>query len=128
MKTDTYYWEICKCNFKNYNFLLYFYFREDLEGVDDCASAKAYALATILKQFGAKSPQAVAILERCPTFVAKEKSLFRFLQRNKKVRSYFYFFNCITGHHMSNLKASVLKSIFYMFWFLLVLMEWRCSF
>lgn len=53
-----------------------------MEGVDDRATAKAYALATIMKQFGAKSPP---VLERCPTFVAKEKSLFRFLQRNKKV-------------------------------------------
>lgn len=66
----------------NKYYLLYFNNSEDLEGVDDRATAKAYALATIMKQFGAKSPP---VLERCPTFVAKEKSLFRFLQRNKKV-------------------------------------------
>ncbi|XP_076337341.1 uncharacterized protein LOC143239760 [Tachypleus tridentatus] len=61
-------------------------YSEDLEKADDKTSALVAALATVLKQFGVKSQQAVNLIERCPIFVAKEKKL-RFLQRNKKAIS-----------------------------------------
>ncbi|XP_054710191.1 rho guanine nucleotide exchange factor 11-like [Uloborus diversus] len=57
---------------------------EDVESADDRTSAKAYALATFLKQYGVKMQQQYSCLKRCPTFVAKDSSIFRFLQRNKK--------------------------------------------
>ncbi|XP_076339826.1 uncharacterized protein LOC143240749 [Tachypleus tridentatus] len=61
-------------------------YSEDLEKADDKTSALVAALATVLKQFGVKSQQAVNLIERCPIFVAKEKKLW-FLQRNKKAIS-----------------------------------------
>ncbi|XP_022252947.1 uncharacterized protein LOC106468289 isoform X2 [Limulus polyphemus] len=57
---------------------------EDFENADDKTSAMVAALATVLKQFGVKNQQAVNMIERCPSFVAKEKTRLRFLQRNKK--------------------------------------------
>lgn len=58
---------------------------EDLESASDKILATASAVATILKQFGSKSPHVINVTDRCPTFVAKEKTRLRFLQRNKKV-------------------------------------------
>ncbi|GFU54515.1 rho guanine nucleotide exchange factor 12 [Nephila pilipes] len=61
-------------------------YSEEMEGIDDRSVAKIYALATVLKQFGIKNAQLLSIIEKCPTFVGKEKSFITsLLQRNKKV-------------------------------------------
>ncbi|XP_059352052.1 rho guanine nucleotide exchange factor 11-like [Daphnia carinata] len=59
---------------------------EDLENSSDRNQAIASSLATVLqKNFNVKSPQATSQIERCPTFVAKEKSIKpKFLSKNKK--------------------------------------------
>lgn len=64
-----------------------FHFREDLESSSDRNQAIASSLATMLqKNFNVKSPFAMNVIERCPTFVAKEKSIkSKFLSKNKKV-------------------------------------------
>ncbi|KAH9367645.1 hypothetical protein HPB48_013643 [Haemaphysalis longicornis] len=48
--------------------------REEPENLTDYKSALASALATVLKSFGVKTPSALALMERFPTFVAREKS------------------------------------------------------
>lgn len=62
--------------------------REDLENSNDRNQAVASSLATVLqKNFNVKGPLATSLIERCPTFVAKEKSIKpKFLSKNKKVR------------------------------------------
>lgn len=61
-------------------------YSEEMEGLDDRSVAKIYALATVLKQFGIKNAQLLSVIEKCPTFVGKEKSFITsLLQRNKKV-------------------------------------------
>ena len=64
-------------------------YREDLENSSDRSIAIASSLATILqKTFIVKSPNSTSLVERCPTFVAKEKSIKpKFLSKNKKVLS-----------------------------------------
>ncbi|XP_046445837.1 uncharacterized protein LOC124195459 isoform X8 [Daphnia pulex] len=59
---------------------------EDLENSNDRNQAIASSLATVLqKNFNVKGPQATSQIERCPTFVAKEKSIKpKFLSKNKK--------------------------------------------
>ncbi|KZS08498.1 putative Rho guanine nucleotide exchange factor [Daphnia magna] len=59
---------------------------EDLENSSDRNQAIASSLATVLqKNFNVKGPQATSQIERCPTFVAKEKSIKpKFLSKNKK--------------------------------------------
>ena len=61
--------------------------RDDLENASDRNQAIAASLATVLqKNFNLKSPLATIQMERCPTFVAKEKSIKpKFLSKNKKV-------------------------------------------
>ncbi|GFQ95590.1 rho guanine nucleotide exchange factor 12 [Trichonephila clavata] len=61
-------------------------YSEEMEGMDDRSVAKIYALATVLKQFGVKNAQLLSVIEKCPTFVGKERSFITsLLQRNKKV-------------------------------------------
>lgn len=62
-----------------------------MENLCDRNQAIASSLATILqKNFNVKSPQATSLIERCPTFVAKEKSIkSKFLSKNKKVGYHF---------------------------------------
>ncbi|GAB6027465.1 hypothetical protein CHUAL_001722 [Chamberlinius hualienensis] len=70
-------------------------FSEDLDNAKDRDSAMASALATVLyKVFGIKSPQAMAIIERCPQFVAKDTRSkgIKFLKGSKK-------FVAAHGHH-----------------------------
>ena len=48
---------------------------EDLENATDRANAIASSLATVIsKSFGARNTTNASVLDRCPTFVAKEKS------------------------------------------------------
>ena len=48
---------------------------EDLENATDRANAIASSLATVIaKSFGARNTANAAVLDRCPTFVDKEKS------------------------------------------------------
>ncbi len=58
-----------------------------MENSNDRNQAIASSLATVLqKNFNVKGPQATSQIERCPTFVAKEKSIKpKFLSKNKKV-------------------------------------------
>uniref|UniRef100_A0A224YP26 Guanine nucleotide exchange factor n=1 Tax=Rhipicephalus zambeziensis TaxID=60191 RepID=A0A224YP26_9ACAR len=73
--------------------------KEDPENLSDYKSALASALATVLKSFGVKTPNAVALIERFPTFVAREKSRLKFFPRNKK----FAFQTIHTrGHHFQS--------------------------
>lgn len=73
--------------------------KEDAENPSDYKSALASALATVLKSFGVKTPNAVALIERFPTFVAREKSRLKFFPRNKK----FAFQTIHTrGHHFQS--------------------------
>ncbi|KAG8192162.1 hypothetical protein JTE90_027804 [Oedothorax gibbosus] len=68
-------------------------YSEDMEGVDDRTVAKTYALATVLKPLGLKTPQYITLVEKCPTFVGKEKSFFTsLLPKNKKTI-------VMQGHH-----------------------------
>ena len=69
------------------NFFLLLLFREDLENSSDRNLAIVSSLATVLqKNFNVKSPHAITLIERCPTFVSKEKSIkSKFLSKNKKV-------------------------------------------
>ncbi|PRD31172.1 UNVERIFIED_CONTAM: Rho guanine nucleotide exchange factor 11 [Trichonephila clavipes] len=61
-------------------------YSEEMEGMDDRSVAKIYALATWLKQFSFKNAQLLSVIEKCPTFVGKERSFITsLLQRNKKV-------------------------------------------
>ncbi|KAF8764682.1 Rho guanine nucleotide exchange factor 12 like protein [Argiope bruennichi] len=60
-------------------------YSEEVDGMDDRSVAKIYALATVLKQFGIKNAQLLAILEKCPTFLEKKSFISSLLQRNKKV-------------------------------------------
>ncbi len=54
----------------------------------DRNQAMASALATFLRQVGVQlSGKNSTALERCQTFVAKDKKIFRFTKTNKKVRS-----------------------------------------
>jgi hypothetical protein len=53
-------------------------FREDMEKerVDGRRYTTAAALGTVMgKVFGLRSPHSSALLDRCPTFVSKDKSL-----------------------------------------------------
>uniref|UniRef100_T1J9G7 Rho guanine nucleotide exchange factor 12 n=1 Tax=Strigamia maritima TaxID=126957 RepID=T1J9G7_STRMM len=60
---------------------------EDIENANNRTCALATSLATLLyKLFGVKSPQAINLIERCPTFVSKEKSRLKVFNRNKKVQ------------------------------------------
>ena len=72
--------------------------RDDLENSSDRNQAIASSLATVLqKNFNVKSPQATSQIERCPTFVAKEKSIKpKFLSKNKKVKYRFILFIFVT--------------------------------
>ncbi|XP_075547770.1 rho guanine nucleotide exchange factor 11-like isoform X1 [Dermacentor variabilis] len=73
--------------------------KEDPENLSDYKSALASALATVLKSFGVKTPNAVTLIERFPTFVAREKSRLKFFPRNKK----FAFQTINTrGHHFQS--------------------------
>ena len=65
-----------------------------MENSSDRNQAIASSLATVLqKNFNVKGPQATSQIERCPTFVAKEKSIKpKFLSKNKKVGFSFSFF------------------------------------
>ncbi|XP_077524953.1 rho guanine nucleotide exchange factor 11-like isoform X4 [Amblyomma americanum] len=73
--------------------------KEDPENLTDYKSALASALATVLKSFGVKTPNAVALMERFPTFVAREKSRLKFFPRNRK----FAFQTIHTrGHHFQS--------------------------
>lgn len=65
---------------------------EDFENTDDKSQAMTSALATVMKQLGVKSQHAFNIIDRLPTFVAKGKSRIRFLNRNKKVSAFRFFF------------------------------------
>ncbi|CAG0890291.1 unnamed protein product [Darwinula stevensoni] len=67
---------------------------DDLDNLKGRDLAMAYALATVLaKQYGLKSPVVNAFLERCPTFVSKDKSFrSKILSRGKKQLS-------LLGHH-----------------------------
>jgi hypothetical protein len=74
-----------------------------LENSNDRNQAIASSLATVLqKNFNVKGPQATSQIERCPTFVAKEKSIKpKFLSKNKKVEVYFiylFFLHCYSTH------------------------------
>lgn len=64
-----------------------------MENSNDRNQAIASSLATVLqKNFNVKGPQATSQIERCPTFVAKEKSIKpKFLSKNKKVEVYFIY-------------------------------------
>ena len=54
---------------------MYFNNSEDLENATDRANAIASSLATVIaKSFGARNTANAAVLDRCPTFVDKEKS------------------------------------------------------
>ena len=67
---------------------IFFYsFSEDLDNTNDRNLAIAASLATVLqKNMSLKSPHAVCQIEKCPTFVAREKSIkTKFLSKNKKV-------------------------------------------
>ncbi|XP_064470907.1 uncharacterized protein LOC135385494 isoform X2 [Ornithodoros turicata] len=69
------------------------------EQPDDQKSALGSALATVLKNFGVKTPSSVALIDRFPTFVAKEKSRIKFFPRNKR----FAFQTINTkGHHFQS--------------------------
>lgn len=66
-------------------------YREELEKeqVDDRKFTVAAALGTIIsKFFGVRGQHFNSLLERCPTFVSKDKSLFkaRFIGKGRKVR------------------------------------------
>ncbi|KFM79191.1 Rho guanine nucleotide exchange factor 11, partial [Stegodyphus mimosarum] len=74
---------------------------EDLEGVDDRAAAKTYALATVLKHFGVKSPQALAQIDRCPMFVGKGKSRLRILPKSKKDVMFMQGHHFVSQHYYS---------------------------
>ena len=70
---------------------LYFY-REDLENATDRTLTIASSLATILsKTFNTKSQTATALIEKCPSFVSKERKP-RIFGRNKKTLQ-------VQGHH-----------------------------
>ncbi|GIY79629.1 rho guanine nucleotide exchange factor 11 [Caerostris extrusa] len=58
-------------------------YSEEMEGLDDRSVAKLYALATVLKQFGIKNTQLIGTIEKCSTFVGKEKFLAIYC-KNKK--------------------------------------------
>ncbi|XP_029828089.3 rho guanine nucleotide exchange factor 11 isoform X6 [Ixodes scapularis] len=73
--------------------------KDDPDSLSDYKSALASALATVLRSFGVKTPSSVALIERFPTFVAKEKSRLKFFPRNKK----FAFQTINTkGHHFQS--------------------------
>lgn len=58
----------------------------DKEIVDDRRFTMAAALATVMsKMFGLRGTQFSSLLERCPTFVSKEKSKARFTGKCRKV-------------------------------------------
>lgn len=62
-------------------------FSEDLENGNEKLCAMASSLATLLYKFyGVKSQQALSVIDRCPTFVAKDKSRIKFLNKGKKVQ------------------------------------------
>ena len=58
-----------------FNLNLHLINSEDLENATDRANAIASSLATVIaKSFGARNTANAAVLDRCPTFVDKEKS------------------------------------------------------
>jgi hypothetical protein len=60
-------------------------FRETLDSATDRCLAVLSSLATILsKVFKLRSPTALSLLERCPTYVSKEKKSSRMFPRAKK--------------------------------------------
>jgi len=66
---------------------------EDLENATDRSSTMASSLATVLsKTFVTNSPVAKSIIDKCPTFVSKEKRKEKFFGRNRKNLT-------IQGHH-----------------------------
>ena len=87
----TFYLEIqCLINIIYCNFAFY---SEDLENVSDRNLTIASALATVLsKTFQLKSPGIQSHIEKCPTFVSKEKRPKIFGHRNKKTVQ-------LQGHH-----------------------------
>ena len=71
--------------------------REDIEGdnVDFRHFTRAAAVATVMgKLFGLRSPHSSALLDRCPTFVSKDKSLkAKLIGRSRKVMQFFLSFS-----------------------------------
>ena len=77
----------------NHKLLHIFIFREDLENVSDRNLTIASSLATVLsKTFQLKSPGIQSHIEKCPTFVSKDKRPKIFGHRNKKTVQ-------LQGHH-----------------------------
>ena len=73
--------------------IIYVFFSEDLENVSDRNLTIASALATVLsKTFQLKSPSVQSHIEKCPTFVSKDKRPKIFGHRNKKTVQ-------LQGHH-----------------------------
>lgn len=67
----------------------------DKDIVDDRRFTMAAALATVMsKMFGLRGTQFSSLLERCPTFVSKEKSLkAKLIGKCRKVISILFFIN-----------------------------------
>ena len=58
-----------------FHLILYLINSEDLDNATDRANAIASSLATVIaKSFGARNTANASVLDRCPTFVDKEKS------------------------------------------------------
>jgi len=72
-----------------YNEWHVFISRDDMEKdkVDERRYAIAAALGTVMgKVFGLRTPHSSALLDRCPTFVSKDKSLkTKLIGKNRKV-------------------------------------------
>jgi hypothetical protein len=67
-------------------------FREDLENATDRTLTIAASMATILsKTFNTRSQTAAGLIEKCPTFVSKERKP-RMFNRNRKTLQ-------VHGHH-----------------------------
>lgn len=81
--------EYCKISIERMN-MWFLYYSEEIEKdvVDDRKFTTAAALGTILsKIFGIRGQHFNSLLERCPTFVSKEKSFkARLIGRSRKVR------------------------------------------
>jgi hypothetical protein len=67
------------------------------DNVDVRRFATATALGTIMgKVFGLRSPHSSALLDRCPTFVSKDKSLkAKLIGKTRKVHTVLYYRLCI---------------------------------
>lgn len=75
------------------------FFREDMdkEVVDDRRFTMAAALATVMsKIFGLRGTQFSSLLDRCPTFVSKEKSLkAKLIGKCRKVTTFYLLFEIL---------------------------------